>query len=70
MKQLSRKTKNAVAKTEAYDLHLMQAIEAQLALAREISELTKELNACLAHLNKALGVPSKKQVIPYPERPN
>ena len=38
----------------AYDLHLMEQIEAQLALAREMTQLAKELRACVAQIERTL----------------
>jgi hypothetical protein len=52
MKKARKKKTNRAP--EAYDLHLIEQIEAQLALAREMAQLATELRACVAQIERTL----------------
>ncbi len=54
----------------AYDLHLMELIKAQLALAQEMTQLATELRACVAQIERTLRNGRTDNVIRFSERPN
>jgi hypothetical protein len=55
---------------EAYDPRLMEQIETQLALAREMTQLATELRVCLAQIERTLRNGSGVNVVRLPERVN
>jgi GAF domain-containing protein len=66
MKKPRQKRTNPVP--EAYDLHLMEHIKAQLALAREMTQLATELRACVAQIERTLRDRRTDNVIRLSER--
>lgn len=68
MKVPRKKRTNPVP--EAYDIHLMKQIEAQLALAREMTQLARELRSCVAEIERTLRDERGNTVVTFPERSN
>lgn len=57
-------------KKEHYELQLIEEIEAQLALARELAQLAEGLNSCLAEIQQKLQTAITRNVIPFARRRN
>jgi DNA-binding phage protein len=55
---------------QAYDPRLMEQIETQLALAREMTQLATELRVCVAQIERTLRNGRAVNVVPLPERVN
>jgi hypothetical protein len=63
-----RKKKNAVP--EAYDLLLMEQIESQMALMREMTHLVTELRARVEQIERTVRDGTTANVVRFPVRPN
>ena len=70
MKKRRNRITNPVFVPEAYDLRLMEQIEAHLALAREIAQLAMELRTYAAHIEQTLRTATADNIRHLPEQLN